>query len=158
MKPSVERTLASQFETLAIARGEFTVASLWICRSASDQAIPIELVQRYESALKKSSRNGYFNLDESDFETAFEMLVANEADLPQTQALILLSRNMKIHEWRIAGNAVPTQSTLTWVYGPNPYLSTFFRFNTRDEFDYIRSIFADLKICKLNEKHLKRVR
>ena len=158
MKPSVERALADEFERLAIARGEFGASTLWICRSVPGCDTPTELIQRYDSALKKNSINGFFHLEEAEFESAFKMLVSDESELPLGNTNILRSRAIKIHEWHIAGTAAPTQSTIHWNYGSTPGISTFLRFNTREEFDYIRSVFADLKLCKLNEKHLKLVK
>jgi hypothetical protein len=43
-------------------------------------------------------------------------------------------------------------------YSMRPCLSTSLRFDSIEQFQQIARVLADLKICKLNEKHLRPVR
>ena len=158
MLPSKERTLAREFELRAVERLAFGASTLSISRASHDQPTPAELIQRFEYSLKKESKLGFFHLTESEFEIAFEVLVALQAELSELKADISLSRFVKIQEWRIDGKPASTVSSIHWDFGSSPCISTFLRFNSRAEFDYIRAIFEELKICRLNEKHLKPIK
>jgi hypothetical protein len=158
MKPSKERALVGEFERIAISRSVFGASSLWICRISTDHAVQPEVIKRFELALKKESKEGYFHLTETEFEAALEYLISDEDGLPQLKGNVMLSKMVDIQEWRIRELSVPTKSRIHWVYGSSPHFSTFLRFNDREEFDFIQKVFEDLKICRLNEKHLKPVK
>ena len=158
MKPSKERAAADEFEKKTVAKSVLGASSLWIARVLADKAIGAELIQQFETALGKESKEGYFHIVEAEFETAFGVLVSLEDELPDLKAHVLLSRRVKVQEWLIDGVAVPTASTLSWDFGTRPGVSTFLQFNDRREFDFIAAAFEELKICRLNEKHLKPVR
>jgi hypothetical protein len=51
-----------------------------------------------------------------------------------------------------------TPSELSMYYGQGQYLSTVLQFATTEDFRAVQKVFADLRLCKLNEKHLKAVK
>lgn len=155
MKPSIERALSGEFEEAAVARLSFSASSLWISRKAADRIVPQDLISRFEAAVQKESKEGFFHLSEVEFERAFAVLVTCESALSDIDATIALSRIVRIQEWRIAGVPVPTSSSVHWDFGSSPGISTFLSFGDRAEFDYVREVLERLKICRLNEKHLK---
>jgi hypothetical protein len=67
----------------------------------------------------------------------------------------MLLQGVDISQWLIDGQPAATQSRIHLHYGTKPSISTFLQFQTIDEFEFVKRVFADLKFCKLNEKHLK---
>ena len=69
-----------------------------------------------------------------------------------------LAQSFQVTQWRIDGQEAPTQSSLIIQYGQLPCLSTFLLVETVEEFQSVQKVLAELGLCKLNEKHLKRMK
>jgi len=83
----------------------------------------------------------------SAIESAHQLFTEND--------LYILNVFFEISKWKIKDQLHDTKSELIIWHTPFPCLTTEFQFEKLDHYYYIKQILEDLKICKLNEKHLK---
>ena len=63
-----------------------------------------------------------------------------------------------VQAWRIHDRIADTSSGMDWIFGMSPRICTTFWFQNRDEFYYVQETLEELRICHLNEKHLKEMK
>ncbi|MCM3869448.1 MAG: hypothetical protein ND895_01955 [Pyrinomonadaceae bacterium] len=143
-----------EFLATAVAEHKFSSASLSI-QDVSGQVVP-----RYERLIGMPAQNNCFfarlTLEQSD--RCIDELIKDEASAPGAAGHFALAQMFQITKWRVEGQEVPTSSSVTIHYGQLPCISTFFQFETVEQFHSVRRVLEDIGLCKLNEKHLKPVR
>jgi hypothetical protein len=142
------------FLATAVAEHNFGSATLSI-GDVSGQFVP-----RYEGLVGMPAHNGssFPSLTEEQSDRCLDELIKDEAAAPGTASHFALAQFYQITQWRIDDQDVPTDSQVTIHYGQLPCLSTFFQFETVEQFHSVRRVLEDIGLCKLNEKHLKPVK
>lgn len=142
------RALFTEFLATAVAERKFSSANLFV---QDAQRVPdIEIV------VGIPARAGCFDsLNEDQCEKCINEIVQDESSLPGGFNPFMLVQTYEISKWRIDGQDVPTSSRVVMNYGPRIFISTFFQFDTKEQFEHIKRVLADIGICKLDEKHLK---
>ena len=143
-----------EFLATAVAEHKFSSATLSI-QDASGQIVP-----RYERLIGMPAQNGcfFYRLTLEQSNNCLDELIKDEASAPGSASHFALAQLFEITKWRVDGQEVPTSSSVTIHYGQLPCISTFFQFETVEQFHSIRRLLEDIGLCKLNEKHLKPVR
>ena len=146
------RRLFHQFLDVAAAEYTFRSASLIIHD-------PLGLIaQRYQSLIEKPFVNGYvYGLTFGESERCIDERISDEARAAGA-AHFVLSQNFEVTKWRVNGSETPTESSLGIKYGPLPCLTTSLQFETIEQFHSVQRVLADLRLCKLSEKHLKPIK
>ena len=142
--------LLQRFLELAVARHSLGLAQLVVL--GTEPSLDAHLAEALGTPLVAG---GSHQLSPEGAARAVEVIVRWEAEHPGPPAPVHLSQSVAIEAWRIDGRVVATKSLLTMHYGALPCLSTFLEFGSLEEFERIRAVFAELRICKLNPKHLK---
>ena len=166
MEPARQKGLFDEFLQQAVAEHSYNGGSLTLFAGAAPVFLPLAAqaqwghvtsddVQRFEQLLGVGAREGAFHsLTNQQCELALNELIRNAVLLPG----VMFLQTIDISKWRIEGKPVPTQSLIMLYYGMKPCLSTFFEFETVEQFEFVKRVLADLQLCKLNEKHLKPVK
>ena len=71
---------------------------------------------------------------------------------------VLLQQSFEISKWLINGQPAAIRSRVHLDYGMKPCISTFLKFETVEQFVFVKKVLSDLDFCTLNEKHLKPVK
>ena len=154
MPPDRAKARFQEFRNNAVAEDKFSSASL---RIQDDSG---EVVRRYERLVGIPTQDGCsfarLTLEQSD--RCIDELIKDESSTPGAAARFALTQMFEITKWRIDGQEVPTTSSVIIHYGQLPCISTFFQFETVEQFHSVRRVLEDIGLCKLNEKHLKPVR
>ncbi|HEX6551015.1 MAG TPA: hypothetical protein VF117_10115 [Gammaproteobacteria bacterium] len=163
MAPAHQKMLFDQFLESAVAEYSTTGGSLKLFTGAAPPSLPPDAqamwghttygdVERFEKLLGVASRNGSFDaLTAQQCETALAELVQHDALARGSMFL----QGIEISRWLVEGQPVNTKSRIHLYYGMDPRITTFLEFETLEQFEFIKRVLADLKFCKLNEKHLK---
>jgi hypothetical protein len=154
MPPERAKARFQEFLATAVAEHQFSSASLRI-HDASGQVVP-----RYERLVGMSSQDGcsFARLTQEQSDRCIDELIKDEAAAPGAASHFALAQLFEITKWRVDGQEAPTNSRVTIQYGQLPCISTFFQFETVEQFHSVRRVLADIGLCQLNEKHLKPVR
>jgi hypothetical protein len=156
MKPAKERELFQEFLRMAVAEYRIGEGSLSVSSIESPQ-LGARTVERFERVLNVKSFNGFFpKLAQPQIDICFKELVLDE-QLCVGQHVNLLEP-VVISKWLINAKQSATRSSINLYYGSLPLLSTFLRFDTLEEFQCVRDVMQTLKLCRLNDKHLKPVK
>jgi hypothetical protein len=151
MPPDRAKALFQKFRNTAVAEEKFSSASL---RIQDDSG---EVVRRYERLVGIPTQDGCsfarMTLEQSD--RCIDELIKDEASAPGAASRFALTQMFAITKWRIDGQEVPTTSSVIINYGQLPCISTFFQFETVEQFYSVRRVLEEIGLCKLNEKHLK---
>ena len=143
-----------EFLNTSVAEHKFSSASLRI-QDPSGEVVP-----RYEHLVGIPAQNGCsfarLTLEQSD--RCIDELIKDEASAPGAAGRFALAQFFEITKWRVDGQEVPTTSSVSIHYGQLPCISTFFQFETVEQFYSLKRVLEDIGLCKLNEKHLKPVR
>jgi hypothetical protein len=110
----------------------------------------------FEALLGIPARNGGFSgltLEQSN--SLVQEVIRLEASSPEEARAVSVSQTYLITQWILDGIPVATRSRITMRYGSLPGISTRFWFDTIPQFHSVSRIMQDLRICRLNEKHLK---
>ena len=97
-------------------------------------------------------------LDHEQCAKCIDELIKDEAFAPGAASSFLLTHSIVIAKWRIDGEEVPTSSRVVMNYGRLPCISTFFQFETVEQFQSVKRVLEDIGLCKLNEAHLKPIK
>ena len=143
-----------EFLATAVAEHKFSSASLMI-QDVSGQVVP-----RYERLIGMPAQNGcsFAQLTLEQSNRCIDELIKDEASAPGAAGHFALTQLFESTKWWVDGQEVPTSSGVTIHYGQLPCISTFFQFETVEQFHSVRRVVDDIGLCKLNEKHLKPVR
>ena len=153
MKPARERELFQEFLRMAVAEYRIGEGSLSISSMESPE-LGARSVEHFERVLNVKSFNGFFpKLSQAQIDICFSELVLDE-HLCVGQHVNLLEP-ISIAKWLIDERRTMTHSSIVLYYGSSPLLSTFLRFDTLEDFHYIQDVLLTLKLCRLNDKHLK---
>jgi hypothetical protein len=151
MPPDRAKALFQKFRNTAVAEEKFSSASL---RIQDDSG---EVVRRYERLVGIPTQDGCsfarMTLEQSD--RCIDELIKDEASAPGAASRFALTQMFAITKWRIDGQEVPTTSSVIINYGQLPCISTFFQFETVEQFYSVKRVLEEIGLCKLNEKHLK---
>jgi len=160
MSPAREKELFDEFLRRAAAQYSFTSGSLMIARrDRTDEHSTAEVVQRFERLLGLTARVNYFAcLSAAQFDRCFATVEGDPTLLSAGKVHVLLGARYDVSQWRIEGAEVPTDSQFRLNFGTLPGVSTFLTFETVEQFHHIQRVLADLRFCRLNEKHLKPVK
>ena len=142
------KTLFDQFVATAVAEHKFSSANLSIRDSSS------QILGRYERLVGMRSRDGFFKLTHEQSGKCIDELIKDEASTPRAASSFLLTQSITITKWRIDAQDVPTSSSVVMNYGQLPCISTFFQFETVEQFQSVKRVLEDIGLCRLNEKHL----
>jgi hypothetical protein len=116
------------------------------------------LEARFEALLGVTARNsGFSGLTLEQSNSLVQEVIRLEASSPEEARAVSVSQTYLITQWIVDGAPVATRSRLTMRYGWLPGISTRFWFDTIPQFHSVSRIMQDLRICKLNEKHLKQM-
>jgi len=116
------------------------------------------LETRIEELLGVPSRNSEFTgltLEQSN--SLIREVIRLEVTSPEEARALSVSQSFLITQWVVDGARVLTRSRLTMRYGQLPGISTHFWFDTIPQFHFVSRIMQELRICKLNEKHLNKM-
>jgi hypothetical protein len=105
-----------------------------------------------------AQRNGFQMLTEQQCEQHLQSIIADGQAGRGEGNSILLVKHIAVSKWRIDGQQVATCSHFRLHYGQLPCISTFLIFDTMEHFRYIAALLQKIGLCKLNEKHLKRLK
>ncbi len=143
-----------EFLNTAVAEHKFSSATLRI-QDASGEVVP-----RYEHLVGIPAQDGcgFARLTLAQSDRCVDELIKDEASDPGAAGRFALAQLFEITKWRVDGQEVPTTSSVSIHYGQLPCISTFFQFETVEQFYSVRRVLEDIGLCKLNEKHLKPVR
>ena len=143
-----------EFLNTAVAEHNFSSASLTI-QDASGEVVP-----RYERLVGSPAQNGccFYRLTLEESDRCLDELIKDEASAPGATSRFALAQLFEITKWRVNGQEVPTTSSVSIHFGQLPCISTFFQFETVEQFYSVKRVLEDIGLCKLNEKHLKPVR
>lgn len=115
------------------------------------QFLDIAVVE-YKWSASRMCRN-YEALTENEFTEHLQAIIQEESLGSRSHSI--LSQRFEISKWRIEGQIIPTDSTITMGYGESSYVGTRLQFDGIAQFNYIRRVLENLRLCKLNEKHLR---
>ena len=150
MPPAKERSLFQEFLTRAVAEYKLEIGTLSYL--GLDR---LGRIRHFEQLLGVPSLNGgYYSLTPEQFDRCFASILADDTLLPG----LMLTQSITVSQWSIAGQPVPTESRFHLYYGIKPCVSTTLRFDTIEQYNYIKQVLSDLKFCTLNELHLKPVK
>lgn len=162
MKPDNQKILIDEFLQTAVAEHQFSSGSIIYQRSFEtlfDDNIANESKSYFIKLLSTiSGEADLSSLNAEQFDLCLRALQNDNSLFISGKSGITLTSTIKISKWLIDNTEVPTESSLSVSYGAKPWLTTFFTFSDIDEFNYIKHVFNELGICRLNEKHLKTVR
>jgi len=154
MPPDRAKGRFQEFRNTVVAEDTFSSASLRIQDESG------EIIRRYERLVGIPTQDGCsfarLTLEQSD--RCIDELIKDEASTPGTAGRFALTQMFEITKWRVDGQAVPTTSSVIIHYGQLPCISTFFQFDTVEQFYSVKRMLEDIGLCKLNEKHLRPVR
>ena len=153
MRPGRQRALVQQFlETTTVAHG-FGEGSLSIARAIARAPVD-EAIRHFESLLGQPAYDGFFpKLSARDVDRCLAEFEADERWYVEFGASVLQA--ISISQWLIAGVPRDTRSALHVHYGSMPVLGTMLGFESIEEFRSVKAALESIKLCKLNEKHLK---
>ena len=167
IEPTRQKALFDEFLEKAVAEYSATGGSLTLFVGLAPTYIASDLqemredpkraqVEHFEKLLGIPSHNNgsFYSLTGQQCETALAELI-QESGLMRGSMLL---QGFEISKWRIEGRPVELQSRIHLYYGVKPCISTFLRFETMEQFEFIKGVLSDLNFCKLNEKHLKPIK
>ena len=147
------KTLFGQFLAAGVAEHRF-ISSSFAIRDASEQART-----RYGNLVGDVSWDGnYKALTEEQSDECLDEMIKDEAANARAARDYMLLQSFAIGAWRIDGESIPTASMVNMNYGQLPCITTFFQFETVEQFLSVKKTLEDIGLCKLNEKHLKPIR
>lgn len=145
-----EKQLFGEFLKSAAAEHEFSFGSLSILNPSE------ETVSHFEQLLSTVAANrGFWSLDPQQCEKCLDELIRYDALTPSEAGRFMLTQRVEVSKWRIESAAIPTNSSFLLYYGRRARIATFLQFETIEQFRSVRRVFEELRLCKLNEKHLK---
>jgi hypothetical protein len=120
-----------------------------------DRRAPVEeAIRHFESLLEQPSYAGFFpKLSARDVDRCLDEFEADERWHVEFGASVLQA--VSITQWLIDGIPRNTRSALHVHYGSMPVLGTMLGFESIEEFRSVKAALESIKLCKLNEKHLK---
>ena len=161
-----QKTLFDEFLKKAVAESVWSGGSLKFFLGSAPPFLPTKAqktwehvtrddVHRFEQLLGASALDGaFYSLSPQQCEVALAEIIQNDVLIPG----VMLLQRVDISKWCLDSRPIATQSQMTLHYGMKPCISMFLTFETIDQFGFIKRVFADLQLCKLNEKHLKPMR
>jgi hypothetical protein len=153
MKPGRQRALVRQFLETATAAHGFGEGSLSIAGVIARAPVE-EAIRHFESLLEQPSYAGFFpKLSARDVDRCLDEFEADERWHVEFGASVLQA--VSITQWLIDGIPRNTRSALHVHYGSMPVLGTMLGFESIEEFRSVKAALESIKLCKLNEKHLK---
>jgi len=153
MKPGRQRALVRQFLESTTAAHGFGEGSLSIARVIARTPVE-EAIRHFESLLEQPSYDGFFpKLSARDVDRCLDEFEADERWHVEFGASVLQA--VSITQWLIDGIPRNTRSALHVHYGSMPVLGTMLDFESIEEFRSVKAALESIKLCKLNEKHLK---
>jgi hypothetical protein len=153
MKPGRQRALVRQFLESTTAAHGFGEGSLSIARVIARTPVE-EAIRHFESLLEQPSYDGFFpKLSARDVDRCLDEFEADERWHVEFGASVLQA--VSITQWLIDGIPRNTRSALHVHYGSMPVLGTMLGFESIEEFRSVKAALESIKLCKLNEKHLK---
>jgi len=177
MQPAKQKELFDKFFEIAVCEYSFSSGSVYYQPSWND-FVPTSSHHEYEEAIvdhidnffqtnieSRDEFQEYFKkvLNVNQAQPAFSNLSKEQFDICLNELIKMPNRTGAVVEasytikaWKIAGERVSTYSTLIIHYGANSLITTMFQFNDISEFEYLKQVFQELGICKLNPKHLKK--
>lgn len=160
MAPARQKHLFDAFLDRAVAERKITSASLLISSLGQPALNPIaDVIQHFEILLNTTARSGHFTrLTEPQFDQCFATIKADPKLTSDMRGLLLLTQRLTVTKWRIDGTEFATNSHFDLSYGSSPSVTTFLTFESVDQFRFVQGVLAELRFCRLNEKHLKPVK
>jgi hypothetical protein len=152
MEPARQKALLGEFLARAVSKYSYIGGNFSLLSPAlrSDAHFPDQL-QHFERLLGPAPHGAFWTVTREQSEKCLDELIRDSTLIPGS----LLLQSFAVTEWTIDGQPTPTKSMLNFYYGNSRGISTFFRFDTMEQFDYVKRVLEELRICKLNEKHLK---
>ena len=164
MEPARQRALFEQFLKRAVAEYSFEGGILTVFAGSPPPHLQGQEpyghatesdVQRFEQLLGAVAQNGWFySLTPHQCEVALNEIIRDSVLRPG----VLLKQSFEISKWLINGQPAAIRSRIHLDYGMKPCISTFLKFETVEQFEFVKKVLSDLHFCTLNEKHLKPVK
>lgn len=159
MKPDLQKELFDQFFAKAIKDYAFQLGGIFYQPSFGGPFSSPSFDTHFLKLLNvKETQPAFSNLNEEQFNLCLNELLENPSLFVSGKEGATVHSFFLINTWNINGRAVPTKSHMHIYYGARPLVTPGFSFDSMDEFNYFNQIFQDLKICKLNPKHIKKVK
>lgn len=150
MPPAKERSLFQEFLQRAVAAHTVEIGTLSYL--GLDR---LGRIRHFEQLLGAPSLNGgYYSLTPEQFDRCFASILADDS----LQTGLMFTQVTSVSQWSIAGQPVPTESRFHLYYGIKPVVATSLRFETLEQYQYIKQVLMDLKLCTLKDLHLKPVK
>jgi hypothetical protein len=151
MHPAREARLFAEFLSKAVADYSFTGGDLFIVEATLRREIP-----RFERLLGAAAARdqAFHSLTRRQCERCLDEMLRDEALIPR----LMLVEAFAISQWSIKGRSSPTDSRVHLYYGLKPRLSTFLQFDTIEQFNFVKHVLENLRLCRLNARHLREVK
>jgi hypothetical protein len=118
-----------------------------------------DYLSEFEALLGIASQHGAFHkLTELQCELSLDAVANDEKHEGRKARSCILIQSFTILRWRLPRVTAETPSEVSMYYGQGAYISTCLQFESVEDFHQIQNTLRDLGLCKLNEKHLKKVR
>jgi hypothetical protein len=144
------KTVFEKFLTNAVSEFKPISASL-VVFNPSSKIIPI--IEHLIGPIAKDS--SFITLTQEQFEKCLSEIITKKELTSSEMKSFMLMQALLISKWNINGQDIATESLISMYYGQIQCIATILQFDTIEQFQYIKQVFDDLGLCKLNEKHLK---
>ena len=159
MKPEKQKELFGKFFDFAIAEFSFSSGSIFYQPTMQDfvqRNSRFEFDEYFQKLLKIDRAQPRFsNLSKKQFDKCLNELIKNPDLFVSGKSGATVTASYEIKAWKIKNNIVPTNSMLHIYFGAKPIITPMFHFKEMVEFEYLKQVFEELKIYKLNPKHIK---
>lgn len=156
MKPRMQRERFNEFFDEAVADHSYHSGSVFYMPALDGPFNPIDFEERFLKLLEVDEKQPAFsNLNENQFELCFDEIKSNpHLYIPGVNGVAVTSSYL-IESWKINGNTVPTKSYMHIYYGAKSLVIPRFNFDGIEEFEFIKQVFRELNLCRLNPMHLR---
>jgi hypothetical protein len=156
MNPQVQRERFNQFFDRVVSEFIFNQGSVFYLPPIDGPFCDPEFEQHFLDLLGVEEKQpGFSNLNEDQFELCFNEILQNAELYTAGRSGATVTASYVIQSWKISGSPLNTNSHLHIYYGAKSLVIPKFRFESIEEFNFIKNLMSDLKICELNPVHLK---
>ena len=165
MRPDKQKVLFDNFFDLAVDESCFHTGSVYYLpdlqeimqtNRRSTQSLNPEFNKYFMNLLNPvNPQLEFFRLSEEQFGLCLDEIIKNSNLYVPGKYGAVVTAGYQIKAWKINGKSVPTDSYLHIYYGAKPHITPRFYFDEISAFEYLKQILEELKICKLNPKHIK---
>jgi len=156
MKPDVQRERLELFFSQSVSDCEFSTGSVFYQPGFGGPLQSDEFDDHFMNLLHApATQPAFSNLNETQFELCFRELLERPELFESGRHGATVGAYYSIKTWNIKGVDVVADSALGMYFGAKPVIIPRFSFETLDIFEYLREVLEEVRLCKLNPKHIK---